>query len=122
MLKTNALAAVLSLVISHIALAQEEETPGVTQVAPGVTQIDGSKVPSTQVTEAKIEAAIAEDNRFKSVKKLFDVKGIKNPGPAGSTTYIYKIKDPDTDANMVVILFVRDKLVLDYLVTAGAPD
>lgn len=116
------LAALLGLVTSQGLLAQQEETPGVTEVAPGVTEIDGAKVPSTDVTSARIEAAIAEDNRFKSVQKLFKVTGIKNPGPAGSTTHIYKIKDPDTKENLVVVLFVRDGLVLDYLVTPGAPD
>ena len=116
------LLALLVLLTSQGLRAQQQEIPGVTEVAPGVTEIDGAAVPSTDIAGARIAAAIAEDNRFKSVAKLFDVKGIKSPGPAGSTTHIYKIKDPDTKENIVVVLFVRDGLVLDYLVTPGAPD
>ena len=122
MKKSHCLAALLGLVSSPCLLAQQQGTPGVTEVAPGVTEIDGAKVASTDVAGARIAAAIAQDNRFKSVEKLFDVKGIKNPGPAGSTTHIYKIKDPDTKENLVVVLFVLDGLVVDHLVTPGAPD
>jgi hypothetical protein len=121
MKRSFSLTALPGVVTSQGLLAQQEETPGVTEVAPGVTEIDGAKVRSTDVASARIAVAITQDNRFRSVENLFKVKGNKNPGPAGSITHIYKIKDPDTKDNMVVVLFVRDGLVLDYVVTPGAP-
>ncbi|MEO1729160.1 MAG: hypothetical protein AAFR64_00315, partial [Pseudomonadota bacterium] len=75
MRKALAIAVMLGLAVSQSVLAQDEGTPGVTEISPGVRTIDGAKVPSTELTKSRIEAAIAEDNRFKSVKKLFDVKG-----------------------------------------------
>lgn len=98
-------------------IAQPSETPGVTEIAPGVREIDGSKVPSTQISVAALKSAIAQDQSFKTISKLFKVKGIQNPGPAGTTTHMYKITDTDTGEEKVVILFVKSKKIVDYLVT-----
>ena len=97
-------------------LAQSSQPPGVTEIAPGVRKIDGAAVPSTQISATALEAAIAKDPTFKTIKKLFTVKGIDNPGPAGSTTYMYKIVDTDTGEDKVVILFVIGKKIVDHLI------
>ena len=106
------------LVLAHSpCLAQSAQTPGVTEVAPGVRKVDGAQVPSTQISAAALKSAIEQDQTFKAIKKLFTVKGIESPGPAGTTTHMYKIVDTDTGEDKVVILFVKGKKIVDYLIT-----
>ena len=97
--------------------AQPSSVPGVTEVAPGVRRIDGNQVPSTQISFAALKAAVEKDRSFSNIKRLFTVKGIDSPGPSGTTTYMYKVHDPDTDQDGVAILFVKDGKILNYMIT-----
>ena len=97
--------------------AQSTDVPGVTEVAPGVRQIDGNKVPSTNISFSVLKAAIENDRSFSAIKKLFTVNGIASPGPSGTTTYMYKVHDPEIDKDGVAILFVKGGRILDYLIT-----
>ena len=99
------------------AQAQEQSVPGVTEVAPGVRHIDGAKVPSTQIGFSALKAAIESDRSFSKIKKLFTVPGIASPGPSGTTTYMYKVHDPETGQDGVAILFVKSGQIVNYLVT-----
>lgn len=96
---------------------QESETPGVTEVAPGVRQIDGAKVPSRSVDTAAVEALIKESKSFSAVAKVLGGKGIASPGPANTTTHMYKITDQASGKAQVVVLFVRGNAIVDYLIT-----
>ena len=111
------LAALLATFAIHPAEAQPDRTPGMTEVAPGVRQIDGAKVPSTQISFAALKSAIEKDRSFKAVKKLFSVPGIDSPGPSGTTTYMYKVHDPDANADGVAILFVMDGRVVHFMIS-----
>lgn len=97
--------------------AQSTNPPGVTEVAPGVREIDGGKVPSTQISVSALKAAIEKDRSFAATKRLFAVPGIASLGPAGTTTYMYKVHDTDTNVDMVAILFVKGGRVLNYLIS-----
>ena len=99
------------------AQTQEQGVPGVTEVAPGVRQIDGAKVPSTQIGFSALKAAIENDRSYSKIKTLFTVPGIASPGPSGTTTYMYKIHDPETGQDGVAILFVKGGKIINYLVT-----
>jgi hypothetical protein len=103
--------------ISRPIEAQPSNTPGVTEVAPGVRQIDGSQVPSTQIGFSALKAAIESDRSFSKIKHLFTVAGIDSPGPSGTTTYMYKVHDPETGKDGVAILFVKDGKILNYMIT-----
>ncbi len=97
--------------------AQSSDVPGVTESAPGVRSIDGSKVPSTQISFSALKAAIEQDRSFSKIKHLFTVSGIDTPGPSGTTTYMYKIRDPETGQDGVGILFVKSGKILNYMIT-----
>lgn len=98
-------------------MAQADSIPGVTDVAPGVRQIDGQQVPATSISVEALKVAIEKDRSFSAVKRLMTVKGIASPGPAGTTTHMYKIRDPETKADAVAILFVKGDRIVDYLIT-----
>lgn len=98
-------------------MAQQPETPGVTEVAPGVREIDGAKVPSRSVDTAALETLIKESKSFSAAAKLLGGKGIVSPGPAGTTTHMYKITDQASGKAQVVVLFVRGKDIVDYLIS-----
>jgi hypothetical protein len=112
-----ALILALAVVSGDPARAQSAATPGVTEVAPGVREIDGAKVPTTQLTASRLKTAIETDKSFKNISKMFDVKGIASPGPSGTTTYMYKMHDAETGADVVVILFVKGNEIVDFLIT-----
>jgi hypothetical protein len=103
--------------VAQVGVAQDGNIPGVKDVAPGVRTIDGSKVPTTHLSAAALKAAIERDPSFQEVRKLFNVDGIASPGPAGTTTYMYKMHDPDTKDDLVVILFVKGKKIVDFLIS-----
>ncbi|MEP7223122.1 MAG: hypothetical protein ABI673_10720 [Novosphingobium sp.] len=115
--RSTILAAILAAFVVCPAAAQSDSTPGVTEVAPGVRQIDGANVPSTHVGFAALKAAIEKDQSFKAAKKLFSAAGIASPGPSGTTTYMYKIHDPETNADGVAILFVKDGRVVNFMIS-----
>ena len=96
--------------------ASAQDTPGVTEVAPGVRHIDGAKVESHQISVAALEQAIANE-KLSNVFKMLKGKGIPSVGPAGTTTHMYKIHDTDTQEDKVVILFVLKKKIVDHLIT-----
>ena len=97
--------------------AQTSETPGVTEVAPGVRKIDGSKVPSLRLDATGLEATIKERKSFSAAKKLLGGDGISNVGPGGSTVHMYKVHDTISGKNVVVVLFVKGDAIVDYLIT-----
>jgi hypothetical protein len=99
------------------AVAEQDAVPAVTEVAPGVRQIDGKQVPATEISAAALKAAIEKDRSFSVIKKLMTVNGIASPGPAGTTTHMYKIRDPETKQDAVAILFVKGGKILDFLIT-----
>ena len=104
------------VVLALPAHAKGQNTPGVTEVAPGVRQIDGAKVPSLSISAADIAARIATDNRYKTMKKYLGSGGIDSTGPAGTTTYMYKVRDTDTDSDKVLILFVAKGKIVDHVI------
>lgn len=97
--------------------AQDRPTPGVTEVASGVREIDGAKVPSLRFDAASLEATLKEKKSFGEVKKLLGGAGIASVGPAGTTTHMYKVLDTATGKQMVLILFVRGNQIVDHLLT-----
>lgn len=101
--------------------AQDNATPGVSQVAPGVTQIDGAKVPSQSVDIDALRTTLATETSFTALKKLLGGNGVESMGPSGTTLHMYKVSDQGTKANYVVILFVKKGVVLQQMVTEGAP-
>lgn len=114
-------AAVLSMLVAAAAsqpvLAQSSNIPGVTEAAPGVQSIDGAKVPSTRLSVSALKAAIEGDRSYSKIKRLFTVAGIASPGPAGTTTYMFKVHDTDTDKDVVAILFVKGGSILNYMIS-----
>ena len=104
-------------VVAQLIEAQPSSVPGVTESAPGVRHIDGKQVPATQIGFAALKAAIEKDRSFSTIKRLFTASGIDSPGPSGTTTYMYKVHDPDTSKDGVAILFVKDGRILDYMIT-----
>ena len=44
-------------------------------------------------------------------------EGITNPGPQGTITHMYKLRDTDDKQDKVLILFVKGGKVLDLLLT-----
>lgn len=98
-------------------IIQETETPGVTEVAPGVRRIEGAKVPTTSVDTVALEALIKETKSFGEVAKLLGGKGIASPGPANTTTHMFKISDQATGKAQVLVLFVRGNAIVDYLIS-----
>ena len=114
------LAAVVSMFLvaaaSQPVFAQSSGTPGVTEAAPGVQRIDGAKVPSTRLSVSALKAAIEGDRSYSKIKRLFTVAGIASPGPAGTTTYMFKVHDTDTEKDVVAILFVKGGSILNYLI------
>jgi hypothetical protein len=105
-----------ALATANPALAQESPPPGVTEVAPGVRHIDGKQVPATVISFAVLKAAIGKDHSFNAVRHLFTVGGIPAPGPAGTTTMMYKVRDPDSGKDAVAILFLRGDRIVEYMV------
>lgn len=117
LLSRKALLIVAASIFAQPIAAQSSNTPGVTQVTPGVQQIDGSQVPATKISVSALTAAIEKDRSFSAIKRLFTVEGITNPGPAGTTTYMYKIRDPETGQDAVAILFVKSGRIIDFMIT-----
>jgi hypothetical protein len=104
------------LTVPASAIGQSVSVPGVTEVAPGVRVIDGSKVEVLAVSGTELTAAIKGDPRFSSIKKWLGTEGITNPGPSGSITHMYRLRDTDDDTDKVLILFVRGGKVVDHLI------
>ena len=90
---------------------------GVTEVAPGVRVIDGSKVAVLSLSGAAIRQAVADNPKFSAIKKMLGSEGITNPGPQGTITHMYKLRDTDDEQDKVLILFVKGGKVLDLLLT-----
>jgi len=115
----------LRFVVAAIAVAglvqpgaeQASEVPGVTEIAPGVQRIDGSKVPSIRLDAPALEASLKEKKSFGAAKKLLGGNGIKSVGPGNSTVHMYKVHDVVSGKDLVVILFVKGDAILDYLIS-----
>lgn len=97
--------------------AQRDESPGVREVAPGVRQIDGSKVSAINVDTAALAAALKADKSFAEARKLLGGSGIVSAGPSNTVTHMYKVRDTASGKDMVVILFVKGKTVVDHLIS-----
>ncbi|AOL23014.1 hypothetical protein Ga0102493_111995 [Erythrobacter litoralis] len=97
--------------------AQAVSEPGVTEPVPGVRVIDGSKVSQRPVSSSALLTAIAADPGFKGIAKLLGGKGIESPGPQGTVTHMYKIRETDSDTDKVVVLFVKGGKVVEHLIT-----
>ena len=97
--------------------AQSSPPDGVTEVAPGVRHVDGSKVKALEVSVRAIAEQIASDNRYSTMKKFLKSGGIDAPGPSGTTTYMYKIHDIDTGTDKVLILFVDKGRIVEHMVS-----
>lgn len=97
--------------------AQTNGMPGVTEIAPGVQQIDGGKVPSINLDAPALEAYLKEKKSFSAAKKLLGGSGIKSVGPAKSTVHMYKVHDVISGKDLVVVLFVKGDAILDYLIS-----
>jgi hypothetical protein len=108
------LAATSALAIPAAAYAQQA---GVTEVAPGVREIDGAKVAALSISGTSVKAAVAADPKFSAIKKQLGGDGIASPGPSGTITHMYKLRDTDDGKDKVLILFVKGGKVLDLLLT-----
>jgi hypothetical protein len=95
--------------------ASAEETPGVTQIAPGVQQVDGAKVPSQTVDMAALEALIKDKKSLRAVKGVLHGDGVTSVGPAGTTAHMYKVHDTASGKDLVLILFVDGDKIVDHL-------
>ena len=109
------------LAIATISMAQTDPTPGVKIVAPGVREINGAEVPSIGIDTAALEATIKEKHSFAAAEALLGGEGIDSVGPGGTTTYMYKVHDTVTAHKFVVILFVKDASIVDYLMQDVTP-
>ncbi|OXE37479.1 MAG: hypothetical protein CGW95_01355 [Phenylobacterium zucineum] len=97
MLRSLALAiALVSLAAPTVSQAQDGNTPGVTEIAPGVREIDGTKVPSLRFEAESLEVTLKEEKSFRKIKKLLGGEGIASVGPGGTTTHMYKVLDTTT--------------------------
>jgi hypothetical protein len=105
----------IALVCSVSSAAQE--TPGVTQIAPGVRRIDGSQVPSVEIDRPALEAALIRGGAFRDVRRMLGGSGIESPGPAGTVTHMYKVRDRATAEELVLIVFVKGRTIVDSLLT-----
>jgi hypothetical protein len=114
-------ALIAGILAGEPASAQSDPTPGVENVAPGVRVIHGNEVPSIGVDTSALEAMIKEKHSFGAAKELLGGDGIDSVGPAGSTVHIYKVHDTVTAKNFVVILFVKDDEIVDYLMRESSP-
>ena len=110
----HALILLVTLTVSTTATAQQA---GGTEVAPGVRVIDGVKVEVLTISGEAIKAAIKADPKFSGIKNMLGSEGITNPGPSGSVTHMYKLRDTDDDADKVLILFVKGGKIVDLLLT-----
>ena len=108
---------VAALVPAASLRAQSASSDGVTEIAPGVRQIDGSKVKALEVSVLAIAKQIETDNRYSEMKKFLKSGGIDAPGPSGTTTYMYKIHDTDTATDKVLILFVAKGRIVEHMVS-----
>jgi hypothetical protein len=99
-----------------ISTSAAADSPGVTDVAPGVREIDGSKVPSVTIDSTALEATIKEKKSLRSVSGMLGGDGITNVGPGGSIVHIYKAHDTVANKDVVVILFVKDGEIVDHLI------
>jgi hypothetical protein len=121
MLKAMACTAFIAAsVLSQSSVAQES-TPGVENVAPGVRVIHGDQVPSIGVDAAALEAMIKQKHSFDAAKDLLGGEGVDSVGPGGTTVHIYKAHDTVTAKNLVVILFVKDDAIVNYLIQDVTP-
>jgi hypothetical protein len=109
------------LAITTVSMAQTDSIPGVTNIAPGVREVNGAEVPSVGVDTAALEANIKEKHSFAAAKALLGGNGIDSVGPGGTTTYIYKAHDTVTAHKFVIILFVKDESIVDYLMQDVTP-
>jgi hypothetical protein len=104
------------LAAPELCAAQDSPTPGVTNVAPGVREIDGSKVPSVGIDVGALEAIIKEKKSLSAVRDVLQGDGVTSIGPAGTTVHIYKAHDTVSAKNLVLILFVKGDVIVDHLV------
>lgn len=94
--------------------AKADPIPGVEQVAPGVQRIDGSKVQVLNLDVTALEAALTANPSFAAARKLLGRNGIPSVGPGGSTVYMCKVRDTVSNANKIVILFVKGDVILQH--------
>jgi hypothetical protein len=109
------------LAVTTISMAQTDPTPGVKNIAPGVREINGAEVPSVGIDTGALEATIKETHSFAAAKALLGGEGIDSVGPGGTTTYMYKAHDTVTAHKFVIILFVKDGSIVDYLMQDLTP-
>jgi hypothetical protein len=107
---------VASAAVPICSSAEDKPTPGVVDVAPGVREVDGSKVPSQGIDVGALKAMLDAKKPYADVRDFLGGDGIATVGPAGSTVHLYKVHDTVTAANEIVILFVKDDAVVDHLV------
>jgi len=103
--------------VTALAASAAAQTPGVTEVAPGVREIDGAKVPSVSAETAALEAMINDKKSLRAVRKMLGGDGITSPGPQGTTVHMYKMHDKTTGKDQVVVLFVKGDAIVDHLIS-----
>ena len=91
--------------------------PGITTIAPGVTQIDGAKVRTSEVDLPALEALLAKKGPMADVVKVIGKAPMVNPAGGGTDAHMYKLDDKATGRKVLVIVFVRNGMVGDSLVT-----
>lgn len=106
-----------TVLIATLAVPVAAQTPGVTELAPGVQQIDGAKVPSLGIDTTALEAVIKEKRSFRAVRKLLQGDGITSVGPGNTTVHMYKVHDTVSGKDQVLILFVKGDEIVDHLLT-----
>lgn len=94
--------------------------PGITTLAPGVTQIDGAKVRTGEVDLPALEALLAKKGPMSDVVKMIGKAPMVNPAGGGTDAHMYKLDDTVTKRKVVVIVFVQNGKVGDSLVTDRA--
>jgi hypothetical protein len=117
-MRSNIYLAVLAAVwLSISALAQDAEPDEglVTEVAPGVTRIDGSKAVAKPAKFAELEEKLKTAKKVSDLKKLIGKPQIVMPAGNGVESMMYVIGDKTTGQERVLILFVdKKKNILDH--------
>lgn len=113
------IAAALSLELAGCVTEVASE-PGITTLAPGVTQIDGAKVRTGEVDLQALEALLAKKGPMSDVVKMIGKAPMVNPSGGGVDAHMYKLDDKATGRKVLVIVFVQNGQVGDSLVTDRA--
>lgn len=101
--------------------ASEERLNGagaVTQIAPGVQMIDGSKADNQQVDLPALEALLAKRGSFSDVKRMIGGSATVYPAGPATMVHMYTMQDVATQRKVLVLVFVGGgNKVVDSLVT-----